>query len=744
MEGQNQRIVLAHDASRGVRVKSMRSVLDKFLLKAGDTFTFVSVVHQIRHPMGYMMRIESSMFGVNKKSIIDDEVAKKKKEYEDNMDLVQVSKLYEMQKVDFKIEVVVGPILKKVAVEASKKINATWVILDRKLKKDKNYFLEKLSCGISTMKNNDEIIKIRGPKLSTTENPTTRLDCDKMSLVGNKNLVREAHNDDDLFSIEFQSSCTGSTSARTSISDGMVTQGDNLDDKINQLSLEATTDHVETLSIQEEIVQLDPKKCTTCNSTRPTSAWQTRSFSYNELVDATNRFSSENLMYRGENEVVFCGIIKGSKLNVIVKVQNDTKKYNSEMHALEKTRNKNVIMLLGTCSEGSLRSLVFEFACNGSLEQHLSRKIVGLNQNSRHLTWEDRIKIAIGASRGLYHLHENNIIHGDMRPKNIMLTHEFEPLIAGFGLASMTNESQSSSNHCIIGTLGYLAPEYRERGRATTKTDVYAFGMVLLQLVTGLSPTDTRLQGQSLIKWVNSLVKDGKFSDLITPGIAYDIDEVVIIVLLALKCVRKDPHIRLSMKKVMFTLDYIKDEKIRDKGRRVVETKKVNGDAGIISQSDETKKVNGDAGTISQSDETEKANGDAETLSESDETIKVNGDIETISQCDETKKVNGDAETISQCDETKKVNGNAGTISQSDETKKINRDAVTIGQSHETKKVNGDVGTINQSDETKKVNGHIKTISQSQYDFDEKIIYSYGEMTPMPKQAKHFYQGVHI
>lgn len=189
-------------------------------------------------------------------------------------------------------------------------------------------------------------------------------------------------------------------------------------------------------------------------STRLEDAWQQpRNFSYLDLVDATNRFSSENLIYRGENELVFYGILRGIKLKVIVKVQHDMKKYTSEMQALEKTRNENVIMLLGTCLEETARLLVFEYACNGSLDQHLSRKIVVFRvcvhllfvftcwflkgwlhditeKNSRPLAWQERIKIAIGACRGLYYLHENKIIHGDMRPRNIWLACDFEPLVS--------------------------------------------------------------------------------------------------------------------------------------------------------------------------------------------------------------------------------------------------------------------------------------------------------------------------
>ncbi|KAK9070147.1 hypothetical protein SSX86_010547 [Deinandra increscens subsp. villosa] len=515
MEGEgesqtSQRVVLAHDVSRGRGMggKSMRCVIDKFHLKDGDMFTLLLVVHEIQHPMGYTMKVDSSMFGVNQKTI-DDEVAKKKKEYEDNTELVQISKLFQMQKVHFKTEVVAGPIPKNVVVEASKKIGATWVILDRRMKKHNKYFLENLSCGISKMKRNDAMIKIRGP-----------IQISKMPMLPVDNKIpfaEEEINDVELFSIDFESSCTSSSSTRTSISERMLTLGNNQEDKISHLSTltetygeekdnsprEATSnyDHV-----PEEKVQLDKKKCTTCNSTRPTSAWQTRKFSYLELVDATHRFSSENLIYRGENEVVFFGILKDSKLNVTVKVQKDMKKFNSEMQALENTRNENVIMLLGTCLEETARLLVFEYGCNGSLDQHLSHK------NSRALTWEERIKIMIGVSRGLYHLHGNNIIHGDMRPKNILLTHDFESLVI-------------------------------------------------------------------------SLEKERKFLELIDDRISYDMNQMVNILQLALKCVCKDPHIRLSMEEVMSTLDYIKDEKSAGKLANQIDEEVFTGNMENISKS---------------------------------------------------------------------------------------------------------------------------------------------------------------
>ncbi|KAK1409980.1 hypothetical protein QVD17_36511 [Tagetes erecta] len=267
MDGQSksQRVVLIHDASGGVRFKAVKWVLDGFLLKDGDEFTFLSVLHQIHHPMGYKIRVDSSMFGGANQKAIDDEVARKKKEYDDNLQLLEISKLYKERKVDFKIELVTGPIPKNAALDASKKFNATWIILDRRMKRDKKYFLEKLSCGVSTMKHNDDIIDVRGPR----RKHQTSISYSEMLPVDNKISGREEHIDPDLFSIEFESSCASSTSSRTSISDMSC---NNPDGKINEMSSlpemsaeeqeDSPCNQIETLPMSKEKILLDHKKCT--------------------------------------------------------------------------------------------------------------------------------------------------------------------------------------------------------------------------------------------------------------------------------------------------------------------------------------------------------------------------------------------------------------------------------------------------------------------------------------------------
>ncbi|XP_076957559.1 uncharacterized protein LOC143633091 [Bidens hawaiensis] len=215
------------------------------------------------------------MFGGANQRAIDDEIARKKKEFVDNLQLGEIQKLYQLRKVDFKIELVAGPIPKNAVVDASKKCNATWVILDRKMKRDKKYFLEKLSCGISTMKDNDDIVDIRGPR---RKHPPTSLSYGEMLPVDNKLSTKEAPSDQEYFSIELDSSYTGSTSTRTSFSDGMLTTGNNQDDKINELSTllemsaeeqENSPGHKVPTSDSEEKVIVDEKKCTDCDTTSP-------------------------------------------------------------------------------------------------------------------------------------------------------------------------------------------------------------------------------------------------------------------------------------------------------------------------------------------------------------------------------------------------------------------------------------------------------------------------------------------
>ncbi|KAM7465641.1 hypothetical protein LguiB_013203 [Lonicera macranthoides] len=255
---------------------------------------------------------------------------------------------------------------------------------------------------------------------------------------------------------------------------------------------------------------------------------------------------------------VYKGVLKKG-LKVAVKQHKDAsfqgeKEFKSEVGVLSRARHQNLVMLLGSCSEGSHRLLVYEYVCNGSLDQHLSK------YTRRPLNWDKRIKIAMGAAQGLEYLHTNNIIHRDRRPNNILVTHDHESLLGDFGLArAQYDDVEHSSETSVVGTLGYVAPEYAECGKVSTKTDVHSFGVVLLQLITGLKTTDKKLGGKSLVGWARPLLKEKNYGDLIDQRIeeTHDVHQLFWMVRVAEKCLCKDPTKRYSMERVVETLNYI-------------------------------------------------------------------------------------------------------------------------------------------------------------------------------------------
>ncbi|WCJ38769.1 Protein kinase superfamily protein [Euphorbia peplus] len=264
--------------------------------------------------------------------------------------------------------------------------------------------------------------------------------------------------------------------------------------------------------------------CSICNNSRPRIGWK-RDFTYAELHAATDGFSQKNFLSEGGFGSVFRGDL--GELKIAVK-----------QHKSARTN----------------RLLVYENVCNGLLDQHLSKF------SRRPLSWEKRMKVALGAAKGLQYLHENSIVHRDMRPNNILITHDHEALLGDFGLArTQHDDSDHSWETRVLGTLGCLASKFAECGKVSTKTDVYSFGVVLLQLITGLKTTDKILRGKSLIGWATPLLKENNYPDLIDPRIldSHDVHQFFWMVRVAEKCLSKDPRKRLSMNKVVLTLNHL-------------------------------------------------------------------------------------------------------------------------------------------------------------------------------------------
>lgn len=183
-------------------------------------------------------------------------------------------------------------------------------------------------------------------------------------------------------------------------------------------------DGIETSQMEEEF---ENSICSSCKNRRPKIGLR-RDFTYAELYEATDGFCPENYLSEGGFGFVFQGVLKDG-LKIAVKQHKAAslqgeKEFKSEVHVLSQARHQNLVMLLGSCSEESHRLLVYEYVCNGSLEKCLSNS----DESSPTLYWEQRIKVAVGAAKGLEYLHAHNIVHRDMRPSNILITHDHEAL----------------------------------------------------------------------------------------------------------------------------------------------------------------------------------------------------------------------------------------------------------------------------------------------------------------------------
>ncbi|KAK6938337.1 Protein kinase domain [Dillenia turbinata] len=298
-----------------------------------------------------------------------------------------------------------------------------------------------------------------------------------------------------------------------------------------------------------------PILCTTCGTRTELYVKESMKFSFSEIQIATDNFSSENLLGEGGYGFVYKGELKDGQL-IAAKVRKEAStqgfsEFHSEVYVLSFARHRNIVMLLGYCCKEDLNILVYEYICNKSLKWHL------FDKEARVLEWHQRHAIAIGTAKGLRFLHEEcrggPIIHRDMRPSNILLTHDFVPMLGDFGLAKWKHNEDAWQTR-ILGTLGYLAPEYAENGIVSVRTDVYAFGIVLLQLISGHKAVDgKREETQTLRDWAESVIERLALHELIDPriGDSYDTYELYHMAKTAYFCVQRSPEMRPSMGEVV-------------------------------------------------------------------------------------------------------------------------------------------------------------------------------------------------
>ncbi|XP_051148886.1 proline-rich receptor-like protein kinase PERK1 [Andrographis paniculata] len=293
-------------------------------------------------------------------------------------------------------------------------------------------------------------------------------------------------------------------------------------------------------------------------------AFSRNTFTYEELAMATDGFSNANLLGQGGFGYVHRGVLPNGKEVAVKQLKAGSgqgeREFQAEVEIISRVHHKHLVSLVGYCITGTQRMLVYEFVPNNTLEFHLHGK------GRPVMDWSTRLKIALGSAKGLAYLHEDchpKIIHRDIKASNILLDFNFEAKVADFGLAKFSSDTNTHVSTRVMGTFGYLAPEYASSGKLTEKSDVFSFGVMLLELITGRRPVDTTqtFMDDSLVDWARPLLtralEDGNFDTLVDQRILGDLhqNEMARMVACAAACVRHSARRRPRMSQVVRALE---------------------------------------------------------------------------------------------------------------------------------------------------------------------------------------------
>ncbi|KAL8155643.1 putative receptor-like protein kinase At5g18500 [Apium graveolens] len=285
-------------------------------------------------------------------------------------------------------------------------------------------------------------------------------------------------------------------------------------------------------------------------------------FTLRDLEVATNRFSKDNVIGEGGYGVVYRGrLVNGSSV-AIKKLFNNLgqaeKEFSVEVEAIGHVRHKNLVRLLGYCIEGTHRMLVYEYVNNGNLEQWLR----GAMCQQGYLTWEARMKVLLSTAKALAYLHEAiepKVVHRDIKSSNILIDDEFSAKVSDFGLAKLLGSGKSHVTTRVMGTFGYVAPEYANTGLLNERSDVYSFGVLLLEAITGRDPVDYGRPAQeiNLVEWLKMMVGSRRSDEVVDPNIETRPSTRALkrALLTALRCVDPDSKKRPKMSQVVRMLE---------------------------------------------------------------------------------------------------------------------------------------------------------------------------------------------
>jgi somatic embryogenesis receptor kinase 1 len=292
---------------------------------------------------------------------------------------------------------------------------------------------------------------------------------------------------------------------------------------------------------------------------------QLKRFSLRELQVATDTFSNKNILGRGGFGKVYKGRLADGSLVAVKRLKEERTpggelQFQTEVEMISMAVHRNLLRLRGFCMTPTERLLVYPYMANGSVASRLRER----PPSEPPLDWRTRRRIALGSARGLSYLHDHcdpKIIHRDVKAANILLDEDFEAVVGDFGLAKLMDYKDTHVTTAVRGTIGHIAPEYLSTGKSSEKTDVFGYGIMLLELITGQRAFDlARLANDDdvmLLDWVKGLLKEKRLEMLVDPDLQSNyIDvEVESLIQVALLCTQGSPTERPKMAEVVRMLE---------------------------------------------------------------------------------------------------------------------------------------------------------------------------------------------
>ncbi|EFH43441.1 bri1-associated receptor kinase [Arabidopsis lyrata subsp. lyrata] len=292
---------------------------------------------------------------------------------------------------------------------------------------------------------------------------------------------------------------------------------------------------------------------------------QLKRFSLRELQVASDNFSNRNILGRGGFGKVYKGRLADGTLVAVKRLKEERTQggelqFQTEVEMISMAVHRNLLRLRGFCMTPTERLLVYPYMANGSVASCLRER----PESQPPLDWPKRQRIALGSARGLAYLHDHcdpKIIHRDVKAANILLDEEFEAVVGDFGLAKLMDYKDTHVTTAVRGTIGHIAPEYLSTGKSSEKTDVFGYGVMLLELITGQRAFDlARLANDDdvmLLDWVKGLLKEKKLEALVDVDLQgnYIDEEVEQLIQVALLCTQSSPMERPKMSEVVRMLE---------------------------------------------------------------------------------------------------------------------------------------------------------------------------------------------